>query len=103
MKKKGKIKEKLTRVVSEQISFGKKKESGIIKIEAWENSKGEVVKYSMAYINHFIFSGDNGRVIGYDNTHGFHHRHYFGEIEECSDFISYEDMLERFFKKIKEL
>jgi len=37
----------------------KSKGGGLIKIEAWENQKGEIVKYSMAYINHLIYGGDN--------------------------------------------
>jgi len=74
----------------------------LIKIEAWENDNNEIVKYSMAYINHQVFSGDNGRVIGYDNTHNFHHKHYLGEISEVYDFVSYENLLKRFEKEIKE-
>ena len=93
---------KLEKVVSEQFPVNHKKGGGILKIEAWENKKGEIVKYSMAYINHLIFSDDNGRVIGYDNTHNFHHKHYFGEISEVSDFTSYQDLVDRFEKEIKE-
>ncbi len=93
---------KFKKVVSEQFPVNQKKGGGILKIEAWENEKGEIVKYSMAYINHFIFSDDNGRVIGYDNAHGFHHKHYMGEISEVSDFISYHDLVKRFEKEIKE-
>lgn len=71
-------------------------------MEAWENEKGEIVKYSMAYINPLIFSGDHGRVIGYDNTHDFHHRHYRGEISEVDNFSSYQELVDRFEKEIKE-
>lgn len=99
-KKQSKI--KFEKIVSEQFPIKVQNGEGILKIEAWENEKGEIVKYSMAYINHLIFSGDNGRVIGYDNTHQFHHKHYFGEISEVSDFISYEDLLDRFEREIKE-
>ena len=66
-KKQGKIKFK--KVVSEQLPVNPKRGGGIIKIDAWENEKGQIVKYSMTYINHLIFSGDNGRVLGYDNFH----------------------------------
>ena len=97
-----KAKTKFKKVVSEQFPVNPKRGGGILKIEAWENEKGEIVKYSMAYINHLIFSDDNGRVIGYDNIHNFHHRHYFGEISEVSDFISYENLVDRFEKEIKE-
>ncbi len=97
-----KAKTKFKKVVSEQFSVNPKRGGGILKIEAWENEKGEIVKYSLAYINHFIFSDDNGRVIGYDNTHNFHHKHYFGKISKVSDFISYENLVDRFEKEIKE-
>ncbi len=93
---------KFKKVVSEQFPVNPKRGGGILKIEAWENNKGEIVKYSMAYINHFIFSGDNGRVIGYDNAYNFHHKHYMGEISEVSNYISYQDLVERFEKEIKE-
>ena len=99
-KKKAKIKFK--KIVSEQFPVNSQKGGGILKIEAWENEKGQIVKYSMAYINHIIFSGDNGHVLGYDNTHNFHHKHYFGEISEISDFQSYQNLVDRFEKEIKE-
>jgi hypothetical protein len=54
-----------------------------------------VVSYALAYINHSIYGGDNGRVLGYDNSHGFSHRHYCGETT-ADVFISYEDLYERF-------
>ena len=98
--KKGKT--KFQKVVSEQFPVNHRKGGGILKIEAWENDKGEIVKYSIAYINHLIFSDDNGRVLGYDNTHDFHHKHYFGTISEVTDFISYQDLIKRFEKEIKE-
>ena len=102
MTREKKAKIKFKKVVSEQFPVNPKRGGGILKIEAWENEKGEIVKYSMAYINHLIFSDDNGRVLGYDNTHNFHHKHYFGEISEISDFISYENLLDRFQNEIKE-
>ena len=33
--------------------------------------------------------------MGYDNQHGYHHRHYFGEVTPV-DFISFEDTEARF-------
>ena len=42
-----------------------------------------------------IFSGDNGRVLGYDNSHGFSHRHHFGVVTPES-FTGYEALYERF-------
>lgn len=54
-----------------------------------------VVSYALAYINPLIFSGDNGRVLGYDNSHGYSHRHYMGSITPES-FTSYEELYDRF-------
>jgi hypothetical protein len=42
-----------------------------------------------------VFAKDNGRVLGYDNAHGYHHRHYMGKVE-AYDFSSYEATVERF-------
>jgi hypothetical protein len=38
---------------------------------------------------------DNGRVLGFDNAHDYHHRHYMGEVEAV-EYVSYETTLERF-------
>ena len=42
-----------------------------------------------------LYQGDNGRVIGYDNRHGYHHRHYFGTVEAVT-FQSFEEIEARF-------
>lgn len=55
----------------------------------------QVVSYALAYINPLIFSGDNGRVLGYDNSHGYSHRHYMGAITP-ERFTSYEELYDRF-------
>jgi hypothetical protein len=102
MKRENKGKIGFHKIVSEQFPINPRKGGGILKIEAWENEKGKIVKYSIAYINHHIFSGDNVRVIGYDNSHDTHHRHYFGQISEVTDFICYQDLIERFEKELKE-
>jgi hypothetical protein len=60
------------------------------------------VKYSLAYINPHVCSVDNGRVLGYDNEHGRHHRHYMGNFEEI-DFPGYEALLDRFQQELKDL
>ncbi len=56
----------------------------------------------MAYINKNVFVGDNGRVIGYDNSHDFHHKHYLGQITEIDNFEIYEELVLRFKNDIKE-
>ncbi len=97
-----KNKEIFEKVVSEQFPINPKRGGGVIKIEVWQNKQGKIVKYSLAYINHLIFSGDNGRVLGYDNAHNFHHKHYLGEISPVDDFSSYQDLVERFENEIQE-
>lgn len=45
-----------------------------------EQPSGRLLRYALAYINPAIFGGDNGRVLGYDNKHGFPHRHFMGKV-----------------------
>ena len=40
-------------------------------------------------------AGHYGRVLGYDNAHGIHHRHRTARVENV-DFISFEDIESRF-------
>jgi hypothetical protein len=62
----------------------------------------EVVKYSLAYVNPRICGVDNGRVLGYDNSHGHHHRHYMGDVSAVN-FSGYEELLETFREELAEL
>jgi hypothetical protein len=55
---------------------------GILREKVWVNAKNEVVKYNLAFLLPHVFAGDNGRVLGYDNAHGIHERHYQGSVEE---------------------
>ena len=63
---------------------------------------GEVVAYSMAYINLKRCAVDNGRVLGYDNRHGYHHRHFMGKFEPV-EFTSYAELARRFIAEVHEL
>jgi hypothetical protein len=76
-------------------TLSSKNGNGVLRREVWVNEKGTVVRYNLAYINHRIFQGDNGRVVGYDNAHGFHHRHFMGAVESV-EFESFEKIGERF-------
>jgi len=69
-----------------------------LSFEVWgyqERGKTVVTRYNLAYTNHSICHVDNGRVLGFDNAHDYHHRHYMGEVTSV-DFISYESTLARF-------
>lgn len=61
-----------------------------------------VTRYSLAYINHHICYVDNGRVLGYDNAHGYHHKHYMGSIEPVK-FFSFEQIEEQFQQEFEVL
>jgi CHASE1-domain containing sensor protein len=61
-----------------------------------------VVGYALAYINPLIFSGDNGRVLGYDNSHEYAHRHYMGDVV-ADPLTSYEELYERFEREWQEI
>ncbi len=74
-------------------------------------STGAVANYSLAYINHDLMAGDNGRVVGFDDRHiypGFasvHHFHWFGRVFENLDHASYEladARFQRFLHRLKQ-
>ena len=83
------------KVLDVSTRLAKKRGNGILRREVWVDVKGKVVRYNLAYINHDLFQGDNGRVVGYDNAHGVHHRHYKGKVENVP-FQSFEEIEERF-------
>jgi predicted amidohydrolase YtcJ len=43
---------------------------------------------------------DGGRIIGYDNAHGYHHRHCLGKVESI-EFESYESIERRFEAEVR--
>ena len=55
----------------------------------------KVISYALAYVNPAIYAGDNGRVLGYDNKHGFSHRHFMGQVT-AEAFLGYAELYERF-------
>ncbi len=61
-----------------------------------------VTRYNLAYINHSMYQDDNGRVLGFDNAHDYHHRHYMGEVQSV-EFTSYEVTLEQFQQEWAEI
>ena len=87
-------------ILLEQERFELKPKSGggLLSYTVWGykvKGKPTVTRYAIAYINHTLCQVDNGRVLGFDNAHGYHHRHYMGSIEAV-EYLSYEAMLERF-------
>jgi hypothetical protein len=78
-----------------------KRRGAIVKEEVVQRGSA-VVKYSLAYINPRICGVDNGRVLGYDNSHGRHHRHHMGLVSSIS-FPGYEALLDRFRQEVIEI
>jgi hypothetical protein len=74
----------------------------IVSVHWTKNSTGQILNYGLAFIDFSIFAGDNGRVVGYDNGHGVHERHFMGR-SILVDFVSYEDTADRFFVEVDEL
>jgi hypothetical protein len=91
-------KPKVVLLEKERYELKPKSGGGLLIYEVWgyrEKGKTVVTRYNLAYINHAMYSGDNGRVLGFDNAHDYHHRHFMGRVESV-EFKSYEATLERF-------
>ncbi len=81
------------KIIDKSFSVSRKRGNGTLRYEVWEID-GAVSRYNLAYINHLIYVGDNGRVLGYDNKHG-HHRHFMGAVDPV-DTDCYEAIEQRF-------
>lgn len=66
------------------------------------DEQGRVSRYSLAYMDPTISLADNGRVLGYDNHHGYHHRHFMGEVQAV-EFLTYEQIEARFDAEFRAL
>jgi len=101
-KKSNKVIARDTLIVDESICIHRKRGNGVLRRQVWVDKKGVVTRYSLAYINYFLCQDDNGRVLGYDNAHDYHHRYYMGEIEPIL-FSSFEEIENRFQKEYEKL
>ncbi len=82
----------------ERFELKAKSGGGVLSYEVWgyqDKGRTVVTRYNLAYINHAICAADHGRVLGYDNAHDYHHRHFMGKVSPV-EFVSYEDTLEKF-------
>lgn len=105
MKKKSSRKRRIKKeflIEDESYTLQKSKGNGILRRQIWCDSAGEVTRYSLTYINTHFFSGDHGRVLGYDNAHGFHHRHYLDKVEAVhfKSFVALEQQFQQEFEAI---
>lgn len=72
----------------------------IYREEVYVDSAGRVTKYNLAFIHFGVCQVDHGRVVGYDNAHAVHERHFMGEVETI-EFTSYEETLKRFQAEVR--
>ena len=83
-------------IIDQSPKISDKRGNGKLRREVWvDEVTKRITRTSLAYINHNIYQGDNGRVVGYDNAHDGHHRHYFSVVQAI-EFISFEDIEARF-------
>jgi hypothetical protein len=71
---------------------------GILREEVWVNGKDEVVQYNLAFLLPHLSRADKGRVLGFDNAHGTHERHYMGEARTVP-FRGYLATAKRFYRE----
>ena len=93
---------KVTKTVDVAYVLPRPTKGSILKEEVWQTEDGQVMQYSLAYINHRICGVDNGRVLGYDNSHNYRHRHFMGTVEPVK-FENYESLSKRFYAEVDEL
>lgn len=84
-------------VIPKRLGGGKLKERVVRDLDT-----GEVVEYAPAHINPSVCTADNGRVLGYDNSHRSHHRHRMGKVQPI-EFTAYEELRRRFEREWIEL
>lgn len=93
-------KSRIVKTVDEEAVISCLVGKGKLREEVWQDSMtGTIVRYNLAFINHLMHRGDNGRVLGYDVAHGEHHRHFMGTVEAI-EFPGYEMLSRRFFKEV---
>jgi hypothetical protein len=78
-----------------------RKRGVLVRIQAEFSRAGHLLRYSLVLIDTRNQAADNGRVLGYDNAHDYHHRHYFGKVEPA-EFRSYEDTHKHFEAEVRQ-
>ena len=104
VKKKPKKRPRREKRIDQTLYLSGKRRGALLKEEVWFEGD-RVVKYSLAYINPAICKADNGRVLGYDNAHDRHHRHFRGAVADFDfeSFESYEALVTRFERELYDL
>jgi hypothetical protein len=72
---------RLHKIIDDETSFVCAGGIGILREEAWVDEKGNVIRYNLAFLIPHLARADHGRILGYDNAHGVHERHFMGKVE----------------------
>lgn len=81
--------------------YPKGRKGGVmVSIQADYSRRGLLLRYSLALIDTHRIGIDSGRVLGYDNARGQHHRHGDGKAETI-EFESYESIEKRFEAEVR--
>jgi len=75
---------------------------GVLREEVWVNEEDEIVRYNLAFLLPHVTAVDNGRVLGFDNAHGVHERHFMGTVESAA-FEHYLTMAKRIYREVQSL
>ena len=94
--------EKSKKIHDDVTVLSEKKGNGTLRREIWVDGYGKVIRYNLAHINITEFAGDNGRIVGYDNAHNYHLRHFYGKVQAVN-FISFKQTEESFEKDFMEI
>jgi hypothetical protein len=73
----------------------------VVRIQTDDSLGGRLLRYSLTLIDTHRSGIDSGRMLGYDNAHGHHHRHCEGKLETV-EFESYEGIEKRFEAEVRE-
>ena len=90
------------KVVDDRVMLKRPRRGGSLREEVWQTRDGSVTRYNLAYVNPLVCRVDHGRVLGYDNRHGYHHRHFMGEVRRV-EFVDYRSLAIRFQEEVREL
>jgi hypothetical protein len=59
----------------------------------------KVVRYNLAFIVPQLTRIDHGRILGYDNRHGYHERHFMGK-RQAVNYEGFPSISERFYREV---
>lgn len=74
--------------------------AGILREEVWMDERDHVVRYNLAFLLPHLFYRDNGRVLGFDNAHGRHERHFMGKAEAV-EYEGFPSTSRRFYREVE--